>query len=129
MITSKRVVVLDDDKEFLEELKETLFLSGYDVTAVTDVDGFQDMVFKIKPSVILLDLRMPKKTGFQIAHELKEYTHVNSITVIAMSAFIKEDHVSFMQSCGIRTCLKKPFNSLDVITEIEAALTSVEKSQ
>ena len=120
--TTNRIVILDDDAEFLDELKETLSLSGYDVTAAADTDGFQDIVFRTKPSLILLDLRMPKKTGFQIAHELKEYTQANSVPVIAMSAFMKDEYASFMQSCGIRTCLKKPFNPLDVITEIEKAL-------
>lgn len=119
----KKVMILDDDKEFLEELQETLSLSGYDPIAINDTDGFMAAVERVKPDVILLDLKMPKKTGFQIAFELKEYAQNARVPVIAMSAFVKEGYVSLMELCGIKKCLRKPFNPLDIIAEIEKQLS------
>ncbi|MFH0827942.1 MAG: response regulator [Candidatus Omnitrophota bacterium] len=63
-MANKRVLILDDDNGFLDELSEMLASNGYEPVIVSDTDGFLNLVAKIKPAVILLDLKMPKKTGF-----------------------------------------------------------------
>jgi DNA-binding response OmpR family regulator len=123
MVTAgTKVMILDDDEEFLEELKETLSLSGFDVVAVSDVDVFLKEVYEIKPSVILLDLRMPKKSGFEVASELQKHVPKSCIPIIAMSAFSNDNSVLLLKSLGIRKILKKPFNPLNIIAEIEDVL-------
>ena len=117
-----RVMIVDDDKEFLDELNETLALSGYDMVPVNDADMALDTAAKAKPDVILLDLKMPKKSGFQLADEIKHLTDFGSIPIIAMTAYFKDDYGPLMNICGIKRCLKKPFNPLDIIVEIEEAL-------
>jgi CheY-like chemotaxis protein len=52
-------MVIDDDKEFLEGLQETLELSGYDLTVVNDSTKVLDITNKTRPDIILLDLKMP----------------------------------------------------------------------
>lgn len=119
----KRVVmIVDDDKEFLEELRETLDLSGYDLVAVNDPLVVLDTVKSVKPAVILLDLKMPKKSGFEIADDLRRLSECGNIPIIAMSAFYKDEYAMLIRMCGIKRCLTKPFNPLDVIAEIEMAL-------
>ncbi len=123
MVTMRRkVMILDDDEEFLEELKETLSLSGFDVIAISDVDVFLSEIYKIRPAVILLDIKMPKKSGFEVAYELKEYTQKNPTPIIVMSAFVEEDFIFLPEAHGIKKFLKKPFNPLNIITAIEDAL-------
>ena len=123
---NKKVVILDDDKEFLEELAETLSLSGYEPIAISDTDGFADIVVKTQPAVILMDLKMPKKTGLQMAYELKEYTETAHVPIIAMSGFMNENYTTLITLCGIKKFLKKPFNPLDIIMEIEEVLAKGE---
>ena len=119
----KRVVmIVDDDKEFLEELRETLELSGYELAAVNDPSEVLEAVKTVKPAVILLDLKMPKKSGFEIADELRRLAEYGNIPIIAMSAFYKDEYAMLIRMCGIKRCLTKPFNPLDVIAEIEKAL-------
>ncbi len=119
---NKKIMVVDDDKEFLEELKETLALSGYDLFAVNDAALVLGLASSIKPDVILLDLKMPKMSGFQVADELKHLSEVAHIPIIAMSAFLKDDYAAMLNICGIKRCLKKPFHPLDIIAQIEKAL-------
>lgn len=119
----KKIMIVDDDREFLEELKETLTSSGYDTTALSNSTSALKMVRKIKPDVILLDLKMQGKSGFQIANELKQLAETAHIPIIAMTAFYTEREYTILTNiCGIKTCLIKPFNPLDVIAEIERAL-------
>ena len=119
---AKRILVVDDDKEFLEELKETLGLSGYDVVEVNDSVSAVDVARSTKPDLVLLDLKMPGKSGFQLADELRHIAELGNIPVIAMTGFLKDDYIPLINICGIKKCLKKPFNPLDVIAHIETAL-------
>jgi DNA-binding response OmpR family regulator len=118
----KKVLIVDDNRGFLDELEETLALSGYDMIAVNDSTLILEKAISLKPNVILLDLKMPNKSGFQVARELKENPETSGIPVIAMSAFFDEKYNALMDACGMKKCLKKPFNPLDVIVQIEETL-------
>lgn len=119
----KKIMIIDDDKEFLEELEETLNLNGYEVAAFSDGASAMGAVFKIKPHIILLDLKLKGKSGFQVAYELKSYPETAKIPIIAMSAYYTERvHTELMDMCGIQIFLIKPFNLQDAIARIEAVL-------
>jgi two-component system, sensor histidine kinase and response regulator len=119
----KKVLIIDDEKDFLEELKETLALSGYDTISFDNGDDGLNMAEKINPDVILLDLKMDNKSGFEIADELKNNPQTADIPIIAMTGFYTEhEHTKLINIFGIRTCLIKPFNPLDIIVKIEEAL-------
>jgi DNA-binding response OmpR family regulator len=121
-MSNGKVMIVDDNKEFLEELEEILAFSGYDMVAAQDPCSVVPIAIKEKPRVILLDLKMPGKSGFQLAHELSNSLELQKIPIIAMTGFFKDGYQSLMDMCGIKKCLKKPFNPLDVIAEIESAL-------
>jgi two-component system response regulator AdeR len=120
---NKKVLVIDDDKEFLEEIKETLALSGYDVVEVNDPVLAIDVATKINPDVVLLDLKMPGKSGFQVADELKHFSALTNIPIIIMTGYFKDDYLPLLNICGIKKCLKKPFHPLDIIAQIETVLS------
>jgi CheY-like chemotaxis protein len=66
---------------------------------------------------------MDDMNGFEVAEELKRFTSTVRIPVIAMTGFFREDeHLPLMSICGIKKCIRKPFNPLDVISAIEAAM-------
>jgi len=119
---NKKILVIDDDKEFLEELKETLALSGYEVVEVNDPILAIDVAMKISPDVVLLDLKMPGKSGFQVADELKHFSSLTNVPIIIMTGYFKDDYLPLLNICGIKKCLKKPFHPLDVIAQIESVL-------
>ena len=118
----KKVMIIDDNKEFTDELKEALALSGYDVTAVNDTIDVSNIAIKVKPDVILLDLKMPKKSGIQLAYELRQIGILINVPIIAISAFYKEGTFSLMKVHGITTYLSKPVDLIHLINEIEKVL-------
>ena len=119
----KKIMIIDDNSEFLDELKETMDLSGYDTERFSDGETALRCVEEFRPDAILLDLKMSGKSGFQVADLLTNQEHTSHIPIIAMTGFFKEkEHELLMKTCGIKTCLLKPFNPLDVIAEIEHLL-------
>lgn len=120
----KKVMIVDDDTAFLEELSETLILNGYEVIAVNNAPEAVDIAQKNKPDVILLDLKMPEKSGFQVATELKRLDNFSKVPIIAMTGvYADESYDALMRICGILTCLKKPFYPQEVLKTIKVMLT------
>ena len=119
----KKIMVVDDDKEFLDELQETLVLSGYEVKAVNEASEAFTTATKIKPDLILLDLKMKGMTGFEVVNKLKNFDNTMEIPIIAMSGFFTaEEDDTLLSFFEIHNYLRKPFHPLEVITKIEAVL-------
>ena len=72
-----------------------------------------------------MDIKMPGKSGLEVAHDMQALPDLAGIPIIVMSAFIKDSKIPFMEACGIKKFLRKPFNPLDIIWEIEDALKMV----
>jgi DNA-binding response OmpR family regulator len=116
----KRVMIIDDNREFLQELNELLVLNGYEVIEVADPTEVFEMTEKTKPDVILLDLNMPKKSGFEVALELKYFSRLYHIPIIGMTGFYSDEaYRSLMNLVGIQKCLIKPVNPAELISHIE----------
>lgn len=124
----KKIMIVDDNTEFLMSLKETLSLCCYDIIIVDDAVAALDVAIKTKPDLILLDLKMPGKSGFQIAYELKDLKEINQVPIIAITGFLNDDYASLMRICGIQNCITKPFSPLEIIDKIELLLDSNKSS-
>ncbi|MDE2009218.1 MAG: response regulator transcription factor [Candidatus Omnitrophica bacterium] len=117
------IMIVDDNVELLEELENLLKLGGYDVAAISDGTQVLETALKNKPDLILLDLKMSPKSGFQIADEARNSIVLKDVPVIAMTGFFTEkQHFLMMKLCGIKTSILKPFRPLNLITKIEFAL-------
>jgi CheY-like chemotaxis protein len=119
-VAGKRILIIDDDKEFSEELQEMLTLCGYEATALNESAKAVDVARALKPNIILLDLKMKETDGFQVNERLKQFPETEEIPVIVMTGyFTRLEHSRLMDMCGIKACLKKPFNKVDIIARIE----------
>jgi CheY-like chemotaxis protein len=73
--------------------------------------------------LILLDLKMPEKSGFQIATELSRLPETSRIPIIAMTGtYNDEAYGPLLRISGFRTCLNKPFDPQEVLKMIRVTL-------
>ncbi|MDP8216032.1 MAG: response regulator [Candidatus Kaelpia imicola] len=118
-----KVMVIDDDREFLDEISKMLQLSGYETIAISESRKALKKIQSLKPDVILLDLRMDGVSGFKIADTLSKNSKLKNIPIVGITGYYTEkEHKTYMTICGIAECLIKPFNPLDVIAAIESAV-------
>jgi len=123
-MSKPKVMIVDDDDVFLEELKGVLAMSGYETVPFSDGGTALKWARKEQPDLIMLDIKMDGMDGFQLTKNLKRFQETASIPVIAMTGhFTQDEHVALMRKCGMETCLKKPFNALDLLTRIEVILS------
>ncbi|MBF0486325.1 MAG: response regulator [Candidatus Omnitrophica bacterium] len=118
-MTAKKVLIVDNDQDFLGELRETLELSGYEMIAVEDSTMALETAERVQPDIALLDLKMPGKNGFELAYDINRSTRLRNTTIFAMTGFYQEGYDPLFEVCGIKKCFKKPFYPLNVIAEFE----------
>ena len=116
---NKKVAIIDEDKKILGELEEILVMSGYAPVLVDDVFLAVDTVILHKPDVILMELKMPHKNGFELNSAINRVFETKRVPIIAMSAFFRDEFRWLLDLCGIKRWIKKPFQPLDVIWAIE----------
>jgi len=120
---SKKILIIDDNKEFVDELREILDCSGYEVIATVESTAAFGLACNQRPDVILLDLKMHGMDGFQVADRLRHAPSTEKIPIIMMSSYFQEeDYDNLRELYDIRTCLKKPFNMENMISQIEKEL-------
>jgi CheY-like chemotaxis protein len=116
-------MIVDDNKEFLEELQEMLSLSGYIPFGISDSTVAFDVARKKRPDLILLDLKMSQMSGFDVAQELKQCPQTTDIPIVAISGYFPLEKQSvLLDMSNMKACLKKPFSVADIITQIEEIL-------
>jgi CheY-like chemotaxis protein len=123
IVKRNKIMVVDDDKIFLDELCETFALSGYDIIPVNKSINAFDTVLATKPDLILLDIKMEGLNGYQVIERLKKSPKTDSVPIIIMTGYLNDEMNSTLKDIyNIKICFKKPFNPLDVISQIEKLL-------
>jgi CheY-like chemotaxis protein len=116
---NRKVAVIDDDKKFFSEIEEVLLMGGYIPVVVDNAHAAVDTIVASRPDVVLLELRMPGKNGFELTHAIDRIFETRRIPLIVLSDFFKKEFGWLLDLCDIKRWLIKPFHPLDVIWAIE----------
>jgi len=120
----QRILVVDDDRDLVESLGEALGLEGYEVISAYDGVQAWEMIRKGKPDLIVLDVMMPEKHGYQVANELAE-SEFNSIPVIMLTGVAEHIHDTNFSHAQALECPADEFIGKPV--EVEVLLKSVKR--
>lgn len=117
MVKHFRVLVVDDEQRILNFLNSKLKVSGYEVlTASNGVEALEQVKAQ-EPDLVVLDILMPKKDGFETLKELRTFSSIPTIILSAKGTNI--DKVKGL-SLGADDYLAKPFSPDELIARIEA---------
>lgn len=117
-----KILVVDDDFSIRELLKNFLEMEGYEVHFAKDGLSGLDMVLKIKPDLIILDVMMPKMDGFEFCDTVYQDPLTRDIPIIMLSAKNTEDDIKTGYFVGAKGYLSKPFNQKDLMQLINNLL-------
>lgn len=117
-VSNKPVVLLVEDDLFLYKvLSARLKDEGMDVTVANDGEEAVADAIKLVPVLMLLDLILPKKSGFEVLKELRKNKTTSKIEVLVLSNLGQQDDVAQMEKLGIREYLVKADYSLTEMVE------------
>ena len=120
----KRIVILIEDDNFLREiLHEKLLSAGYDVTTLEDGQHALETIVEKMPDVVLLDIMMPNKDGFEVLAELKNEVRTGNIPVIVLSNLGQQEDIHRAKDAGATEFLTKAnFMPEEIVAKIEELL-------
>ena len=111
------VLVVDDDREILTTVKAAFENSGASVSTASDGSQAVHMANKVKPDLIVLDMMMPRKSGFLVIESLKPDRDADAKPhIIMITANEGKRHELYARHLGVSDYMIKPF-SLDRLLE------------
>lgn len=118
----KRILIIDDDKEMCEELREILKDEGYNVSAALDGLEVKSLIEKFNYDILLLDLKLPGISGFDILKNIKEKDMKLKVIIITgnpLKTLLKEEVETLKLADEI---ISKPFDIEVVLGKIKELL-------
>lgn len=117
------VLVIDDDQTLCEMYAERLKIEGFKVEVAYDGEDGLEKAVKCTPNIILLDLMLPKVSGFDCLEILKSSPKTKNIPVIVLTALIQQESKQRELSAGAADyIIKSETMPMQVITKIKAVL-------
>ena len=117
-----RILIADDNQPNVELLEA--YLSGLDVDTAVAVDG-QDTLSKVasfKPHLILLDIMMPKLSGFEVCKQLKGGAATRGIMILMVTALNELGDIERAVQAGTDDFLSKPVNKAELLKRVDNML-------
>lgn len=119
----KTILVVEDEQGMRDALKETLEESGYTTVLAEDGEMGMEMARQHKPDLVLLDIILPKKDGFEVLRELKQDEKLKETPVILTTNLSEPSDIQKALDLGATTYLVKSNYSLsDIIEKIQEIL-------
>lgn len=120
---SKKILVVEDENSLQNAMKEFLLAEKFDVVVADDGEMAVNLAKSKKPDLIILDIILPKKDGFEVLTELKQDPRTENIPIILLTNLEDADSVERAFSLGINMYLVKSNYSLsDIVDRIKNML-------
>ena len=116
------VVCADDDEDILSLVTLRLERAGFEVAKATDGDEALETVRARRPALAILDVMMPKRTGYEVLAELRADASLAGLKVILLSARVQEADVERGFDAGADAYLAKPFKAPELVAKVQELL-------
>lgn len=123
-----RILIAEDNLEGMELLEAYLTGTEYDVQTATDGEETLRRVKAWKPDLILLDVMMPKISGFEVCKRLRASPDTRDIVILMVTALDQHSDIDRAVEAGTNDFLTKPINKAELLLRVRAALASRAKS-
>jgi DNA-binding response OmpR family regulator len=121
-MAKRRILIVEDEPHVVLSLEFLLQRAGYETAAATDGDEGLDVVRRLHPDVVLLDIMLPKRNGYEVCQAIKADPRLRAIPVIMLSAKGQEVEVLKGLELGAASYVTKPFGNADILEAIRAVL-------
>jgi two-component system phosphate regulon response regulator PhoB len=123
-VSGKTILVVDDEPDIVGLLRETLAPEGYRLLSAHDGEAALRLARSERPSLILLDWRMPGQDGLEVCQALRNDPdpELRRVPVVLLTAQIGDENISAGFSAGVTDYLTKPFRPAHVRSRVRGWL-------
>lgn len=119
---TKKILVVDDEADFLKILKRIITDEGYNVIAASNGSEALTKLREEAPDLMLLDIDMPVMNGYEVCKEIRKDPIYKNIPVIMLTVLSKSASVLKGMETGCDEYITKPFSSRELILRIQKVL-------
>jgi DNA-binding response OmpR family regulator len=118
----KKVLLVDDDPEIIEAIRYALESRGYQIFIARDGNQGLAMAEREDPDLVILDMMMPKRSGFLVLEKLRRTREV-PVRVIMITANEGSRHKAYAEMLGVDDYIRKPFAMDKLVEAVERLLS------
>jgi len=119
---SHRVLIVDDEPNIVISLEYLIKKEGFEVAVATDGEAALQQAADFAPDLILLDVMMPKKSGFEVCQALRADPAQAAVKIIMLTARGRETEVAKGLALGADAYITKPFSTKELVLQIKSLL-------
>ena len=117
-----KILIVDDEPNIARSLSFALNKDGYDVSIAVDGDQAMAMIRDSKPDVMILDVMMPKMSGYDVCREVKSDAELRDIYVMMLTAKGQKGDLERGLSLGADEYIAKPFSPIKLVARVNELL-------
>ena len=122
-----KILIADDDLEIQELLKFTLENNGYEVFPTSNGEEALIKILEVKPDLVILDVLMPKMTGYEVCEKIRENPDTCLIPIILLTSLaMPKDRITGIK-LGADEYMCKPFEPLELVARVESLLKKLHR--
>ena len=118
-----KILIVDDDVEIIESVRYALEGEGYDVVVARDGNQGLALAEKESPDLIILDMMMPKRSGFLVLEKLRRVSE-KTVPVIMITGNEGSRHKAYAELLGVSEYIRKPFQMDKLLRAVSEQLAS-----
>jgi two-component system, OmpR family, alkaline phosphatase synthesis response regulator PhoP len=119
---STKILIADDEPNILISLEFLMKREGYEVVLARDGQEAIDAIVRERPALVLLDVMMPIKTGFDVCHEVRAHEAVRETLIVMLTAKGRDTDVAKGLALGANAYMTKPFSTKELVQKVRDLL-------
>ncbi|MFC3683528.1 response regulator transcription factor [Hydrogenophaga luteola] len=119
---STKILIADDEPNILISLEFLMKREGYEVVLARDGQEAMDAIVRERPALVLLDVMMPIKTGFDVCCEVRAHEAVRDTLIVMLTAKGRDTDVAKGLALGANAYMTKPFSTKELVQKVRELL-------
>ena len=117
-----KILIADDEPNIVISLEYLMKREAYDVSVARDGQEAIDAILRERPHLVLLDVMMPRKTGFEVCQEVRANEQIKDTLILMLTAKGRETDVAKGLALGANAYMTKPFSTKELVRRVREML-------
>jgi len=118
----KKILIADDEENIVISLEFLMKREGFEVIVAGDGEEALKRIHEDAPDLVLLDVMMPRKSGFEVCQEVRADPALNGVRILMLTAKGRDTEVAKGLALGADGYMTKPFSTKELVAQVHALL-------
>jgi two-component system, OmpR family, alkaline phosphatase synthesis response regulator PhoP len=118
----KKVLIVDDEQNIVISLEFLMKREGFEVVVAGDGEAAIEKAIDQKPDLVLLDVMLPKKNGFEVCQQIRATPELQETKVVMLTAKGRDTEVAKGLALGADAYMTKPFSTKELLAQVRTLL-------